>query len=68
MKWVKCSEKLPPINHKCLMYDINEHLGIGYIFEWDKVPDKFWIILTQDCSRSELDEVTHWADLPRSPK
>ena len=75
VEWIKCSDRLPPINYYCILYAPNysEHTSDGpKIFvgfrgnygaenEWGSAWGDNWVPF-------DFEEITHWMPLPEDPK
>lgn len=70
MEWIKCSERLPTQEQRCLYFVIkdipgpfNENPAIisGYFSG-----DQFYDFV--DAWPNDVDEVSHWSELPKPPK
>lgn len=59
-EWIKCSDRLPPLNTKVLVLENSTDIDFGTrMFEDD---DMFFV-----CHSTSYD-VTHWAELPQPPE
>jgi len=60
-KWIKCSERLPALHKKVLSYSSLWHdIEVSYLSD---IHSKEWMLKDDYI----CPEVTHWAELPKSP-
>lgn len=62
MKWIKCSDQMPPNNLSVLVYDKDGVHGGSQIDIDYRVSGEFWN------DGGIFDRISHWMQLPNPPK
>jgi Protein of unknown function (DUF551) len=80
MKWIKCSDMMPPNDDKVIIYgrcDTDWFIDDGWFkkdykgaWSYKKEMKDKWILYSEECCRDEVfwDEVTHWMPFPEEPE
>lgn len=69
MKWIKCTEKLPPECEPVLIYVPNQGSTVAYlVYSSSKSPIQYVIVDFDEFEQYlNLNDVTHWMELPEPP-
>ena len=66
--WIKCSERMPPEGRDIMVWRRGEEGGFPFIVRFFDGADDLPYFVQLNAMRLARDSVSHWAELPESPK